>query len=133
MDGEKKIKLPISPQMRADIIKRFENKPEVKRPHSVPDFYLNRFEGNDRRVWVFDKADMRVFQAGSRDIAIAKDFFNSEWADAHFDEPDLPSGSRLMEEFYSEIEDKNAPIIDSLIKRVKNGQTHALTSDERYN
>ena len=132
MDEIKKIKLPLSPQMRQEITERFQNKQPVKRPHNVAEFTLRRFVGIDGKVCVFDKVDLETFKASPKDITVVKGFFDSEWADSHFDEPDLPSQGQLVEELFWEIENANAPIIEGVIDRVRKGNTGALTRDERW-
>jgi hypothetical protein len=77
-----------------------------KRQHYVPQFLLRAF-GDSGRLFVFDKRELRTFQATVKRVAAGTQFYDVDMGDA--------VGS--FEPALSEIEAETAPLIAEILKR----------------
>ncbi len=118
------------PELRAKL-EEIRNKQKVKRPHTVAQVHLRRFTGSDGRLWVLDKPKLKIFPAGPEAVTVVKGFFDTEFED-QFEDSELPATGQLIEELFCEIEAEYAPICESIIQRVQNGNTAAFKKDELW-
>lgn len=77
-----------------------------KRHHYVPQFHLRRFVGADGKLWIWDKQDDRIFQAGPTGIAAETQFYRLTQYEADGHDP------MTMERQLSELEAEVAAITD---------------------
>jgi len=113
--------------------------PKVKKQHYVPKFYLSRWtvEDNSEQVYVFNKDKSRQYKANIKDISSAKYFYDYpelqeehkvNWIQKLKEDKSLTSEQinelvsfteeQIIEQALGELESINAPIIDSIIKRL---------------
>lgn len=98
----------------------------VKNQHYVPQVYLRNFANSKERIWVYDKEERNVFNAGVKNVACERFFYDSA-------EMEQVTGNRqFIEKQLCGIEGKFCEISRSLIKSLQEGSFTVLKRRHRH-
>ena len=82
--------------------------------HYVPQFYLKRFLGTNKMLWVYDKDTDRIFSTNPRNLAAEHGFYTL---------PDIFPDSSEMEKQFSDLERDAAMITKDWLNHLKLGNS----------
>jgi hypothetical protein len=96
-----------------------------KKQHFVAQCYLNRFAGDDGKVFVYDKAENQVFPAGPIDIGHENHFLSI---------PELDQGAgagSFFEHLFGSVETVASVAIADMLDRLSQGMNEVVTRETR--
>jgi hypothetical protein len=96
-----------------------------KKQHFVPQFYLNRFAENGRKLYVYDKVQGNVFRASPVDIGHENHFLSV---------PELDRGAgagSFFERLFGGVETAASTAITDIGNRLNNGINEVVTPESR--
>ncbi|MCF6198446.1 MAG: DUF4238 domain-containing protein [Hyphomicrobiaceae bacterium] len=99
---------------------------EKRNHHYMPQFLLRRFADGHGRIHVFNKQypDKGLYSTNPRNAFAKRDLYSSLNKDGTLD-----AG---LEEFYGELEDKTAPLVEKIVSAALLGKQPNLNRRERY-
>jgi len=91
----------------------------------VPVFYLNGFTNINQQIFVYDKANNKIFNTAVKNIACENSFYDSNILKPCFQE-DQP-----IEKAYSKIESDYAPFLLNFIKKIETEEKFYISTEEK--
>jgi len=98
---------------------------KVKRQHYVPVFYLNGFANANKKIFVYDKAEDKVFETSVENIACEHLFYDSNILISDFPE------EQYIEKAYSYIESEFAPFFLGFINKIESEEKFEISNEEK--
>lgn len=90
--------------------------------HFVPKFFLRRFSGNDKEVFVIDrKKNARPYKSKVDKICYQNDLYEDKWEDVIEDFGKYVLDNQI-EDYFSELESKTSPLLQYIDKEIGQGQ-----------
>lgn len=97
---------------------------KVKRPHIVPEFYLNYFSDSRGKIYVFDKPKFHEFESKPNKVAKLNGYYDLDYFSDY-------KQKQIIETKLSQIESEVAPIYKSLIERIEAKEFNGFFEKEK--
>lgn len=98
----------------------------VKTQHYVPRFYLRYFTNSDKKIFVYDKNNDKIFETAVDNIASENFFYDSDIIKSEV------VGEQYLEKFYSSIESEFAPFYLDFITKIESEANYKISKEDRY-